>query len=87
LARAWHRGADRLSLGLAIGLDPAGPVEHVQGFVAVVSMIPPLALLPILFISLGVGDAAKVALIAIGITPFLIRDLSARTLECRRNSW
>ena len=44
-------------------------------------MIPPLAVLPILFITLGVGDTAKVALIAIGITPFLIRDLSARTLE------
>jgi NitT/TauT family transport system permease protein len=27
------------------------------------------------------GDTAKVALIAIGITPFLIRDLSARTME------
>lgn len=69
-----------LSLGLAIGLIPLVR-SSLQGFVAVVSMIPPLALLPILFISLGVGDAAKIALIAIGITPFLIRDLSARTLE------
>ncbi|MCU4652012.1 ABC transporter permease subunit [Roseibacterium sp. SDUM158016] len=69
-----------LSLGLAIGLVPMVR-RTLQGFVAVVSMIPPLAVLPILFITLGVGDAAKVALIAIGITPFLIRDLSARTLE------
>lgn len=69
-----------LSLGLAIGLVPMVR-RGLQGFVAVLSMIPPLALLPILFITLGVGDAAKIALIAIGITPFLIRDLSERTLE------
>lgn len=69
-----------LCLGLAIGLVPMVR-RGLQGFVAVLSMIPPLALLPILFITLGVGDAAKIALIAIGITPFLIRDLSARTLE------
>jgi NitT/TauT family transport system permease protein len=69
-----------LCVGLAIGLIPLVRTS-LQGFVAVVSMIPPLALLPILFISLGVGDASKIALIAIGITPFLIRDLSARTME------
>ena len=72
-----------LVFGLAIGLVPLVRAG-LQGFVAVISMIPPLALLPILFITLGVGDAAKVALIAIGITPFLIRDLSARTAELPR---
>ncbi|MEM7615075.1 MAG: ABC transporter permease subunit, partial [Pseudomonadota bacterium] len=45
------------------------------------SMIPPLAVLPILFILLGLGETSKIALIAIGITPFLIRDLSQRVLE------
>ena len=69
-----------LVFGLAIGLVPVVRSTF-QGFVAIVSMIPPLAVLPILFITLGVGDTAKVALIAIGITPFLIRDLSARTAE------
>ena len=69
-----------LGFGLAIGLVPLVRTTF-RGFVAVISMIPPLAVLPILFITLGVGDAAKVALIAIGITPFLIRDLSARTQE------
>jgi NitT/TauT family transport system permease protein len=69
-----------LCLGLVIGLIPVVRTT-LQGFVAVLSMIPPLAVLPILFITLGVGDTAKVALIAIGITPFLIRDLSARTME------
>ncbi|MEQ8367914.1 MAG: ABC transporter permease subunit [Roseicyclus sp.] len=69
-----------LGFGLAIGLIPLVRTT-LQGFVSVISMIPPLAILPILFITLGVGDTAKVALIAIGITPFLIRDLTARTLE------
>ncbi|MBF9033698.1 ABC transporter permease subunit [Rhodobacterales bacterium HKCCE2091] len=67
-----------LSFGLAIGLIPLMRATF-EGFVAVLSMIPPLAVLPILFITLGVGEAAKIALIAIGITPFLVRDLSART--------
>lgn len=69
-----------LCLGLAIGLIPFIRSTF-HGFVAVISMIPPLAVLPILFITLGVGDTAKIALIAIGITPFLIRDLTARTME------
>ncbi len=69
-----------LCFGLAIGLIPVVRTTF-KSFVAVISMIPPLAVLPILFITLGVGDTAKVALIAIGITPFLIRDLTARTME------
>ena len=51
------------------------------GFVNVISMVPPLALLPILFIVFGLGETSKVALIAIGITPFLIRDLGQRVIE------
>ncbi len=70
-------------LGLLIGLLP-----HVRstlaGFVAVVSMIPPLAVLPILFIVFGLGELSKVVLIVVGITPFLIRDLSQRVLEIPR---
>lgn len=69
-----------LLFGLAIGLLPVVR-SGLSGFVSVASMIPPLAILPILFIVFGLGEAAKIALIAIGITPFLIRDLSARTLE------
>ena len=70
-------------IGLLIGLLP-----HVRatlaGFVAVVSMIPPLAVLPILFIVFGLGEVSKVVLIVIGILPFLIRDLSQRVLEIPR---
>jgi len=46
-----------------------------------ISLVPPLAILPILFIMFGLEELAKVMLIIIGITPFLIRDLQQRTVE------
>ena len=94
----WHDTAISLRrLGLGVGLSASigllfglliGLLPHVRatlsGFVAVISMVPPLALLPILFIVFGMGELSKVVLIVIGITPFLIRDLSQRTLEIPR---
>ncbi len=94
----WHdTGASLLRLALGVGLSAAlatvigllvGLLPHVRatlaGFVAVVSMIPPLAVLPILFIVFGLGEVSKVVLIVVGILPFLIRDLSARVLEIPR---
>ena len=41
-----------------------------------ISMVPPLAVLPVLFIVFGLGELAKVVLIVFGVAPFLIRDLS-----------
>ena len=69
-----------LALGIAIGLFPYAGAAF-STFLAVVSMIPPLAVLPILFITLGLGEAAKVALIVIGIAPFMARDLAFRARE------
>lgn len=69
-----------LLAGLAIGLLPLARAG-LNNFVAVLSMIPPLAILPILFIIFGLGEVSKVALITIGVTPFLIRDLAGRTSE------
>ncbi len=70
-------------IGLLIGLLPYVRAT-LAGFVAVLSMIPPLAVLPILFIVFGLGEVSKVVLIIIGILPFLIRDLSARVMEIPR---
>ena len=50
----------------------------------VISLVPPLALLPILFIVFGLGELSKVVLIAIGITPFIARDIRQRALEIPR---
>lgn len=72
-----------LCLGTLIGMLPLARAA-LAPFVAVLSMVPPLAILPILFIVLGLGEGAKVALIAIGVAPFLIRDLSQRVLEIPR---
>lgn len=69
-----------LMLGLLIGLLPYAR-RMLSGFVAVLSMVPPLALLPILFIVFGLGEVSKVVLIVIGITPFMTRDLSQRVLD------
>lgn len=66
--------------GMLIGLLPYARALF-AGFVNVISMVPPLAILPILFIVFGLGETSKIALIAIGITPFLIRDLGQRVLE------
>jgi NitT/TauT family transport system permease protein len=69
-----------LALGIAIGLIPYARAS-LAGFVAVVCMVPPLAVLPILFITLGLGEVAKVTLIVLGIAPYLTRDLSFRVAE------
>ncbi|CAN7286244.1 ABC transporter permease subunit [Phenylobacterium sp. LjRoot225] len=65
-----------LVLGLAIGLLPVvraglGPL------VATIAVIPPIAVLPILFIVMGLGEASKIALIFVGLTPFMVRDLAS----------
>ena len=64
-----------LALGLVIGLLPVAGAGF-GTLVAVLSMIPPMAVLPILFIVFGLGELSKVVLIIIGVTPTLIRDLS-----------
>ncbi|CAN0093218.1 unnamed protein product, partial [Chrysoparadoxa australica] len=69
-----------LITGIGIGMLPYLRKSFAP-FVAVVSMVPPLAILPILFILLGLGEVSKVALIVIGITPFLIRDMSQRVID------
>jgi len=82
----------RLGLGLAVATTLALVVGIANGIlpyvraglspvVAVVSMIPPMAVLPILFIIFGLDELSKVVLIVIGVTPFLMRDLQARVME------
>lgn len=71
-------------IGLVIGLiSGAVPLfaAWLSPLLTVVSLIPPLALLPILFIVFGLGELSKVVLIAIGMTPFIGRDIQRRTQE------
>ncbi|MCG6119180.1 MAG: ABC transporter permease subunit, partial [Blastomonas sp.] len=61
---------------LVLGVLP--PVRATFGpLVTGIAVIPPIALLPILFIALGLGETAKVALIVIGIAPVMVRDIAA----------
>ena len=69
-----------LVLGLAIGVLPYLRAA-IAPFVAAVSLIPPLAVLPILFIAVGLGELAKVTLIVIGVAPVIVRDLAMRASE------
>lgn len=82
----------RLATGVAIATLLGGILGVLQGlipyvratlhyFTSVVSMIPPLAVLPVLFIAFGLGELAKVVLIIVGILPYIIRDLALRTEE------
>jgi NitT/TauT family transport system permease protein len=67
-------------LGLAMGVIPYVRVT-LTPFIAALSLIPPLALLPILFIVAGLGELAKVLLIIIGVAPIMARDLALRVAE------
>ena len=62
-----------LSFTLVLGALP--PVRATLGpLVTAIAVIPPIALLPILFIALGLGETAKVALIAIGVALNIVRE-------------
>jgi len=64
-----------LALGLTLGLLPYARAG-LGPFVATVSVIPPIAVLPILFIVFGLGETAKIVLIVVGVTPVMVRDLA-----------
>lgn len=69
-----------LGLGVVLGVLPFVRAAF-SPLLATVAMIPPLAVLPILFITLGLGELAKIVLIVIGITPVIARDLALRVGE------
>jgi NitT/TauT family transport system permease protein len=72
-----------LLAGLVLGILP--PVRATFGpLVTAIAVIPPIALLPILFIAFGLGEMSKVALIVIGIAPLMIRDVAAHVAALPR---
>ena len=70
--------------GLLIGIV-TGAIPYFRAglspLLTIISLIPCLALLPILFIVMGLGEQSKVALIVIGITPFIAREIQQRASE------
>ncbi len=63
-----------LLLGINMGLFPGMGIT-LNAIVTFVSIVPPLAVLPILFISFGVDELAKVMLIFLGTFPLITRDI------------
>ena len=74
-------------LCLLIGL-PVGFLPYLrrmwEPFVAAFSLIPPLAVLPILFIIFGLGETSKIVLIVFGVAPFLTRDVALSVAQIPR---
>ncbi len=75
-----------ISALLAIGLGvPAGFIPRARAglapFIAAVSLIPPITVLPILFIIFGLGETSKVVLIVIGTAPVMVRYLAQVVTE------
>jgi len=68
-------------IGLNMGVFP-GLASLARPAITFLSIVPPLALLPILFIALGAEELAKIALIFIGIVFVVARDtlLAVRAL-------
>jgi NitT/TauT family transport system permease protein len=69
-----------LLLGMFTGAIPLVSAS-ISPLLTIVSLIPPLAVLPILFIVFGLGELSKIVLVAIGLTPFIARDIQRRTQE------
>ena len=71
-------------IGLLVGmLTGAIPLMHanLSPLLTIVSLIPPMAILPILFIVFGLGELSKVMLIVIGVAPIIARDMQRQTRE------
>lgn len=64
-----------LCVGIALGVLPLVDAAF-RPVVSAICLIPPMAVLPILFIVFGLGDLSKVVLIVFGVAPFLVRDVA-----------
>lgn len=74
-------------LGFVIGtLTGSIPSIHapLSPLLTVVSLIPPMAILPVLFIVFGLEELSKVALIVIGVAPVIARDIQRCAQEIPR---
>ncbi|MEM7747326.1 MAG: ABC transporter permease [Pseudomonadota bacterium] len=69
-----------LVLGVLIGLIPKARAL-LSSFVATVSLIPPITVLPILFIVFGLGETSKVMLIVVGTAPVMVRSIAQAVVD------
>lgn len=69
-----------VSLGVIIGYLPRARAM-LAPFVAAISLIPPITILPILFIVFGLGEMSKVMLIVVGTAPVMTRSLAQAVMD------
>lgn len=69
-----------VSLGILIGYLPRARATFAP-FVAAISLIPPITVLPILFIVFGLGELSKVMLIVVGTAPIMTRSLAQAVMD------
>jgi NitT/TauT family transport system permease protein len=74
-----------VTLGLAMGIFSTVDAL-LSPFVTALAKVPPLAMLPILFIFLGVDEISKIVLVALGIAPTLTSDIALTARAIPRNT-
>ncbi|MEM8540232.1 MAG: ABC transporter permease [Pseudomonadota bacterium] len=85
----------RLGIGIAIATLLAitigvliGFIPHIRSalapYLATFSLIPPITVLPILFIIFGLGEASKIALIVVGTAPLMMRSTAQSVMDIPR---
>jgi NitT/TauT family transport system permease protein len=72
-----------VALGVMIGFAPRVRATMAP-FIAAISLIPPITILPILFIVFGLGETAKVMLIVLGTAPVMVRSLAQAVMDIPR---
>lgn len=72
-----------ITIGIIIGFIP-----HVRStfapFLSSFSLIPPITVLPILFIMFGLGEVSKIALIVFGTAPVMMRSTAQAVMDIPR---
>ena len=72
-----------LVFGTLIGFIPHAR-SAMNPSISTFSLIPPITILPILFIIFGLGEVSKIALIVIGTAPVMIRSLAQAVADIPR---
>jgi len=86
----WRLGSGMIistAIALLLGIS-IGFVAHARSglapFVATFSLIPPITILPVLFIIFGLGEVSKIMLIVIGTAPVMVRCISQAVMDIPR---
>ncbi|RXK01246.1 lipid kinase [Arcobacter sp. CECT 8986] len=69
-----------LMIGISIGVIPY-VTSTLSPMIWFLSLVPTMAMLPILFIVFGLGEVSKVVLIILGVAPIMTREIYQRVKE------